>query len=190
MNKRGLRANDHVRATVAWMWSSWNEALAKHTTRQDIPMPPELTDNGLPIRKSSLVARMCKWVDEGYFPNRRAGIPECMLQWQRVLKRVKTTNLLRNGYKNLPDPSLYWLFKGPRDERGIDKVLEGKYDDCLAPQFKQARRLRRWKRKVERHVRQTMAKPGKEQQVGGSGEHTSVSSLGCSTVNEVADGPK
>ncbi len=148
MNKRGFQVNDSVREAVAWMWTSWNEALSKYTTRTGIPLPPVLTHKGLPIPKSSLVASMCRWVEEGHQRNSRAGVPEYRLQWKRVLKRVKTTDLLRNGYQNLSNPSLYWLFKGAAGERAIDKVLEGKYDGHPAPQLRQARLARRKKAKL------------------------------------------
>lgn len=163
MNKRGFRANDKVRGCVWLMWSLYNQALAKHTDRQGIPLPPELTHRGLPIRKSSLVCRMCKWVYENPFYNERAGMPECLMLWLRVIKRVKTTNILRNGYGKLTDPSLYWLFAGEQGSRGIDKVLEGKYDNCLAPQYRQTKAANRRKAKMKRKIAQLQAKLGMEE---------------------------
>jgi hypothetical protein len=158
MNKRGFRANDKVRECVRIMWMLYNDALAKHTDREGISLPPELTHKGLPIRKSSLVCRMCKWVYENPFYNERAGMPECLMLWLRVIKRVKTTNILRNGYGKLTDPSLYWLFAGEWGSRGIDKVLEGKYDNCLAPQYRQLKASNRRKAKMKRKIAQLQAK--------------------------------
>lgn len=153
-------------------------------------MPPELTHKGLPIRRNSLVARMCKWVDEGYYINKRAKTLDCVVRWEMVLRSVRTTNLLRNGYKNLTNPSLHWLFKGPRGYRAIDNVVAGNYEYPEAPQLKQARRARRLERKEKRRQKQVAAQQCKEQQSVSSGEQASCDSLDALGVMEVTDGSK
>lgn len=115
MNKRGFQVNDSVREAVAWMWTSWNEALSKYTTRTGIPLPPVLTHKGLPIPKSSLVASMCRWVEEGHQRNSRAGVPEYRLQWKRVLSGSRRLTCCGTATRTFPILAYIGCLRGQRE---------------------------------------------------------------------------
>jgi hypothetical protein len=107
------------------IYTTWNEHLRLFAKRAGTTLPVELKrKQNTRIIAGSLLAAVCAFVEEQG--------AELTDTWGQVLKRVKTTKFLQKGYGVLKNPNLCWLFSYSPRGRGVDRVLEGKYDGWSA----------------------------------------------------------
>jgi hypothetical protein len=103
-----------------WLVSDYRLALVTYTKRKDTTYLNGIDNSSTAILRNSLTALICGWIDQ---------TPDWKEKWQAVHERFQTCAFLQNGYLGFM-PDLNWLFVRPSNggERGIEKVLSGRYD--------------------------------------------------------------
>ena len=119
-----------LRVQVRGIYSSWDRTIkyfAKRESFKESYVPNQLKSDSKPIPASSLAAAICHWVEEQGCGWKSA--------WEEVLEQARINPFLQHGYGQLEDPNLAWLFMPSPKGRGIDRVLDGIYDNWKPGRF-------------------------------------------------------
>ncbi len=77
------------------------------------------------IEQDTLPAAICEWIEE-------LGVEAATETWNALLERIPDSHFMKQGFRNLEPPNLTWLFMNSGKGRGLNRFLDGAYDNWKA----------------------------------------------------------